>query len=734
MKTKKLLMLPLVALMAVGLAACDPGVEDPVAPIVSLTIADSGHLGEVVEFAYTVDQENCEVRITAEDPDGALIPLNEQVSSFTPMVVGVYYLKLEATNAAGLKGSVQDNITISLKEPPLVAVAPVVTITLQEVAEFGENIPVAYEVDQGGCQIKTELIQPDGVVVDASAIGAFVSDQSGIYKYRVTATNEDGLIGRSTKSVLVNEPPVAPILKLTLAESAMISQKVEFSYTIDQLDCEITVTLVKPDLEEVVLSENSFMPEALGIHKINISAKNEHDLVGSVSGAIEIVDDPDLIAPVVELTVPATAYNGDTVEYSYTTDREGYTIEVSLKDPSGETTILSESSFVVSTGTYTLAVKAVNARELETVVSKDIVVSPTIAEQWALATASAGTALEVSVSLPQPAVTGLTGFDDIGDLYGDGSYCVSPIGPAFSQANLNALNAWLADLVANQGFEEGYDVNGYELVFAPDDSYNIGIFTNSTYGIFLICFSTTVRHVPADPAVLDASWEAALASVNAVLEIEATATLMPRIDYILLESFTAQDVYLDGSMCIVFDGMKANSSTLALVNAWAAALPGFENAYDTNGYKVYFAPDDAFNFGVGYLGTSSNPGDMLIYFDVSARSTEDPLDTAWSSALSAASNYLQVSITDVPRYGAGGTNVTGYSLATASETMFVALIQEGAFTQSEYQAWGTALLNGNFSVGSFGGRENVFVHSSNTYAVTLLNFGTSGNGVAFFTA
>lgn len=109
MKGKHLFVLPIVALIGLGLTGC--GEKEAVKPVVILELPAVGVQEEEVAFTYTVDQEDCVVEIKLEKPDGSIEKL--EASSFVPQVEGVYRVSVEAKNAKDAVGRASHSVSIS---------------------------------------------------------------------------------------------------------------------------------------------------------------------------------------------------------------------------------------------------------------------------------------------------------------------------------------------------------------------------------------------------------------------------------------------------------------------------------------------------------------------------------------------------------------------------------------------------------------------------------------------
>lgn len=337
-------------------------------------------VGRSIEIAVEASDENGEVFLTIT-ANGNELEIFEGKASFTPDIVGEYKIVITATDVAG-NFVIHEYTIICVEEifnedvvPPVGSVAFNKTC-----ASVGDEIIAVIEAsdDSGEVFIKATVNGNDVEVTDNEI--TFIPNEIGIYTFVIIVSDAAGNAASLTHEIMiVNFDTTAPDLTINgIPETVTVGQKVEFSVeaTDDSGDVVIVVTVNNTPVD-IVNGKVEFTPDATGEYSIavtasdqfensitkeykivvcnndttspigNLSFDSEYYLVGDkITAEISASDDSG------EVTVDAKI-NGISIDIvdnriEYTPNKAGiFTFAVTLSDPSGNTTSIIKSIFVV---------------------------------------------------------------------------------------------------------------------------------------------------------------------------------------------------------------------------------------------------------------------------------------------------------------------------------------------------------------------------------------------------
>lgn len=320
--------------------------------------------------------------------DNQILALDENKTTFISDVEKVYEMFLGLP--AVYQGSVTKTAELALAlekasnwvDPT--TIKPVVNITTPTTAYAGEEVSVEYTVEDNltpSENIRTIVeVRKDGKKVSLSN-NKFTAEE-GTYTIKVSAQDEHENVGTAEITLVVTVLDTEkPTIVITTPTTANVGDVVKVEYTISDnvsaLENIKTSVEVKKDGQSITLSGNTFTAEE-GTYTITISAIDEAKNVANVSVDV-VVTVLDTTKPIVNITTPTTATEGDEIAITYTANDDitpGNKLDVEIvvtKD--GNKVALTDNKFVAEAGEYQVSITVTDEAGNETVVNSTIVVS-----------------------------------------------------------------------------------------------------------------------------------------------------------------------------------------------------------------------------------------------------------------------------------------------------------------------------------------------------------------------
>jgi hypothetical protein len=321
-------------------------VEDTTNPVVSILTPANASIFEYgldVPYTYSVfDLSGTSIIIELNG-----VPIAEP-GLFQGLTVGIYTLKVTATDIYGNIGFAEITFSVTDTTSPVVVVTSPVNASI---FEFGTDISYSYTVDD---------LSGSSVVVSLNSIsipdtGLLLGLAVGTYTLNVEATDIYGNIGYAETTFFFLVDTTAPIVEITSPTDATFFEfglDVNYAYSITDL----SPTSVEVQLNGVPVTDSGFFSGlAVGTYVLFIQGTDIYDNLGSDTITFFV---QDTISPVVSITDPANnsiIEFGDLVFYGYTeTDLSPTSVEVKLDD-----VVISDLGVLVNlaVGTYKLRVE-----------------------------------------------------------------------------------------------------------------------------------------------------------------------------------------------------------------------------------------------------------------------------------------------------------------------------------------------------------------------------------------
>ncbi len=302
------------------------------------------------------------------------------VSSVSPTTEGIYVVTYSVTNTAGNTGT--NTRTITVKQD---IVAPVISLTNpnENPVRLIYNTSVTPTYSEPYVEYGATADSGETVVIDSSTVNV---TSEGTYTVTYTATDVAGNIGTATRTVIVTEDDIDPIITLNNASANPINLIFNDS---------VTPTYVQPyieygatsDGETVSIDTSAIQSTTEGTYNVVYSAT---DTAGNTGTAIrQVTYTRDTSAP--NITLNNSSYNPVDIFYNSTTGyAETYT-EYGATSSGGETVtqVVTFNGTVVSAvntsqaGTYVVTYSATDSAgntgtNLRTITVEDDIVAPVL--------------------------------------------------------------------------------------------------------------------------------------------------------------------------------------------------------------------------------------------------------------------------------------------------------------------------------------------------------------------
>lgn len=245
--------------------------------------------------AYAKDfRAETPLKLAVTKPDGttANVDFEGREVSYLFDTLGKYKLAVSTVGANGK--TVKQEFDIECKD----SVEPV-TITLggtyKESYNLGESVQIVAATYSENAVTKTITVKlPDGSTKTVNAGDSFKFDKPGIYTVTYLARDGQTVPNEGKVEVVINVPDTQkPVIEITVGSvSKGATVKPEIKVT-DDSDCDITVTLTKPDGTSVRLSASNgyeFTADATGEYKIKVEASDAYGNEESAEKVIKVSD------------------------------------------------------------------------------------------------------------------------------------------------------------------------------------------------------------------------------------------------------------------------------------------------------------------------------------------------------------------------------------------------------------------------------------------------------------
>lgn len=220
------------------------------------------------------------MRVTAPDGTTSEVTIVDGVAEYAFNQLGDYTLNISTVGRNG--NTVEQSYTISCRSS-VSEIEIVIDGKYNETYTKGDKITIADVICSENVVEKVVTIKlPSGETITVKAGDEYTFALPGVYVLTYTARDDaEPVANENSVSVTINVPDTEkPVIDVTLPDEVNIGQSVKPVIDVrDDSECDVTVTLVKPDGSSVKLDgDYAFTADAAGEYTLKISAE---DLYGN---------------------------------------------------------------------------------------------------------------------------------------------------------------------------------------------------------------------------------------------------------------------------------------------------------------------------------------------------------------------------------------------------------------------------------------------------------------------
>jgi hypothetical protein len=317
--------------------------EDADAPIVTLNVPSYNNVELFYNIQNNYSETYTEYGASATDiEDGSLsvtttitrAPIgggsSVTVTTVDPVVEGFYTVTYSATDTAGNVGTAQRFITV-IED----TVAPVITLTNPSANPinliYNDTVTPTYSqpyIEYGATSDGSEV-----VTIDSSAVN---ETTAGTYTVYYSATDRVGIIGTTTRTVIVTLDATPPVLTLTNPSANPINLIFNDTVTPTYIQPYVEFGATADGGETVSIDSSAIQPTTEGTYNVVYSAT---DIAGNIGTVIrQVIYTRDTSAPIITLNNPS--YDGVLLIYNTTNGYSETYTEYGATSDGGETVTL----------------------------------------------------------------------------------------------------------------------------------------------------------------------------------------------------------------------------------------------------------------------------------------------------------------------------------------------------------------------------------------------------------